>query len=388
MRKPKPVIRASSLDRLLGCNGSRRLLEKVEVVAEDVFGIPPGDEMTWRGNWGHYDSATRLVREHGAFGHPEKPILPPGWKPSIWDERTSDWFVTNVLLLTPDGHQIHVEKRITMEFDRFILSGQIDVFTIDQEYEDFTIDDNKTGPNPVSHAEENWQLCAYAVLLKHMFPTLKRGKIRILQKAVDDQITEADVYPIDGLAAFLEKQINEALDHEYLLNSGYKQCRLCEGIYQCEALHEEIKAMQILLTPEKLEALLEIPDLNELAEICARGRAIAGPIDKLLKRLKARLEGSKPVVLKDGTVVTITEENGKRTITHPNIGFLLAQDKLGEEAAWETLSMSIGALEDKLVASGMQRGSKKPEIETAQSWIKTNFSHLITRSKHKELSFK
>lgn len=384
----KPVIRCSSLDRLLGCNGSRLLLEKIDTDSVDVFGMPSGDAMTWRGNWVHFDSAFRLVMEHGAIGRPGKPDLPPGWAPTIWDERASEWFVSNVIVLTPEDHQLYVETRYTMEFPRFILTGQIDVHSVNQARTEFTIADDKTGPNRVDHAEENWQLCGYAVLLKNEVPTLERGKIRILQKAVDEPITEADVDQLDGLADYLEAEINKALDNALLLNTGYKQCRLCEGIYVCPALYEEIKAMQLLLTPEKLEQLHSVPDLNELAEICARGRAIAGPISKLLDRLKARLTGSTPVVLKDGTSVSVTTEFGKRVITHPKAGFLVAEDLVGEDAAWETLSMSLSALEDKLVESGMQRGSKKPEVETAQSVIKIRFAHLIERKTHKELSFK
>lgn len=387
----KPVIRCSGLDRLLHCHGSRTLEQRLKDFVDGLMDFSDGldgDAMTWRGNWCHWDSARRLVQDHGAIAVDglDAPVLPANWQPTPWDERTSQWYVDNVVELTPPDHAIYVERRFTIEFPRFVLTGQLDTYTVNPDVTEFTIDDDKTGPSEVDHAELNWQLTGYAVLLKKALPTLKKGKLRILQKEAENPITEVEVDQLDGLSDYLENAINAALDARLELQTGYKACRLCPCIEFCPALRKEIEAMKHLLTEEELAALVVTPDRRQLAEVAVRGRAIAGPIARLLKTLKERVELEGSVVLADGTSVRVIEENGRREVTAPKVAFAFVSQKFGDDdVAWKTMSMSLGTLEDELVEAGMQRKSVKPEKETAQSWIKKTLGHLIVQKKQKEL---
>ncbi len=385
MSSVKPVIRCSNLDRLLSCSGSRTMDARLDSLLD--LGGEGGDAMTWRGNWCHYESARRLVVEHGAIAPDglELPRNPRIYVPSEWDKRTVDWYVSNVLLLTPEDHAIFVERHITKGFPRFILSGHIDTDTISANGEEFTIDDDKTGPNEVDHAESNWQLSGYAVLLKHKVPTLKRGTVRIFQRDAEIPITEAPVDDLDMLTGFIERRINAALDAPYTLTTGYKQCRLCDPMIFCPTIRREIRFMQEILSAEEIEALKVTPDLKDLAEICAAGRAVAGPIERLMKILKERIQNEGPVVLADGTQVRIVEEDGRRSVSNTKIAFEFAKETLGEDKAWETLTISLKDLEDCLVETGLQRTSKT--ADSAQGWIKEKLSHLITRATVKKLKF-
>lgn len=367
----------------------------------DFTGGLDGDGMTWRGNWIHWETARRLVLNHGAIAPDglQEPSIPPGWQPEPWDERTASWYIDNVIALTPEDHAIFVEHRLTVEFAMFTLSGQLDCYSISPDGEEFTIDDDKTGVNEVDHAEQNWQLAGYAALLKSAYPKLKRGKIRILQREADDAITEAEVDDLGNLVRYMEQQINAALINRLQLNSSYKACRMCECPIFCPAIREEIKRMKILLTEEQVEHLHVTPDLKQLAEIAAEGRAIAGPIAKLLKTLKARVEREGAVVLEDGTLVKVVNEPGARTITKPKVALALVARKVREETkcpqedaedvAWQAMKMSPAAIEEQLVSEcEMQRKSVNPEVETAQKWIRQSLGHLIERSTVKELQFK
>lgn len=378
----KPIIRCSGLDRLLACPGSRTLESRLGSSA------PHGDAMTWRGNWCHGESAARLVRNHGASA-PDgiaAPDIPVDWKPQPWDERAVDWYVANVIASTPDDHAIFVEHRITVEFERFILTGQLDVYTVDPIGTEFTIDDQKSGVNEVDVAENNWQLAGYACLLKRHIPTLRHGTARILQRTATMPISEVEIDDLDRLLGYLERQINAALDARLTVETGYKQCRLCPCIEPCPALRAEIEAMKAILTDEITANAIVTYDTRQLAELAARGRAIAGPIDRLLETLKRRIaDEGHDIILADGTQVSLVEEPGRRQVTHPRVAFGFVKDKLGEDAAWETLSLSLTDLEDQLVASGMKRTSKKEG--SATSWVKDHLSHVIARPPIKKLKF-
>jgi hypothetical protein len=400
--KGKPVIRCSGLDRLLFCSGSRELENRLRAALAEIVDLSDGvegDEMTWRGNWCHWKSASILVRDHGAVAVDglEPPSLPAGWAPDKWDERSAEWFVNNAIAETPEDHAIFVEHRLTIEFPRFWLTGQIDSYSTNPDGTEFIICDQKSGPNEVDHAEENWQLMGYAVLLKRHLANAKRGTLKILQRAATIPITSAEVEDLDLLAPYLEEKINAALDAALALETGYKACRLCPCIEFCPALELEIIRLKLLLTKEQLDALKVTPDLRQLAEVAAQGRAVAGPITRLLAALKARVAAEGPVVLKDGTSVSIEEGLGDRSITNVKVAFAFVSEKLippgmpdevGEDAAWDTLRMSLGDVEDKLVNTGMQRTSKKPDVPNAERWIKDNLGHLITRPKQSTLKFK
>lgn len=378
----KPTVRCSGLDRLLSCFGSRRLEQHLAEHTVDL-GDASGDEMTWRGNWCHYAAAQRLVKEHGAVGNPEPPEVPRNWKPDRWVDNTVDWYVSNVVTLTPPDHAIVVERSLTAEFNSYILTGHPDVFTLNPDVTEFTIDDLKAGPFEVDEAAANWQLAGYAVLLKREYPTLQRGRLRIFQRAADEPITEVEVDDLENLAAYLDAKITEAIEHCLLLTTGHKQCRLCPAIFICKALKLEIKRMQALLTEEEVERLPVVPDIKELAAVALDARAILGPAEKLIKALRERIERTGPQQLPDGTILAVREENGRRKVTHPKAAFELVASRVGEDRAWETLDMSLTTVEDELVAAGLPRTSKK--TESAQGFVKEAMKHLYVQTKIKKL---
>lgn len=394
----KPTLRCSGLDRAITCPGSRTLEQRLAEDFIDFSGAVPGDEMTWRGNWCHYESARILVEQHGAIA-PDGlalPDLPPGWEPSPWDIRTARWYVNSVIAELPEDYALFVEQRFTSEFELFILSGQLDTFALSPDGEEFIIEDDKTGPNEVDHAEENWQLAGYAALLKRRFPKLKRGKLRIRQRMAEVQTTEVVVEELDLLVSYLESKINQALYDWRQLSTAYKACRLCPCIQFCPALRKEIEAMEHVLSDHELQKLTVIPSLKELAELAARGRAIAGPIKRLLDELKARVIAEGAVVLSDGTQVRVIDKEGTREITNPKRFWAIVEDELKkamspEEAAdalWNAAEISITEIEDLLVNElGMQRTSTIAGKPNAQKWVKDNLGYLITRKPQKQLKF-
>lgn len=385
----KPTIRCSGLDRRLNCPGSATLEQKLRDETLDLGGVGEGDAMTWRGNWCHYESAMRLHRDQGAViqGILPPPVLPAGWQPTPWDERLVEWYLANLLADTPEDHAFFVESYYEAEFERFKLTGHLDVHTMNPDCTAADIDDLKSGENMVDAAEENWQLLGYAILLKRRYPTLKHVRARIFQRSAEIPITEVLIDFDDGvdLQAFLERKINAALDNAYCLETGYKQCRLCPCVDFCPAIYLELEHMKMILSEEEVANLKVVPDLKVLAATAAAGRAVAGPIEHLLQTLKDRIELEGPTQLPDGTPVRIVEAPGRRNVTHVNAAFIVVASKIGEDAAWDTLSLSLTEVEDKLVDTGMKRTSKK--TESAKGWIDEHMNHLITRPTIKKLVF-
>lgn len=391
--KMKPLVRCSSLDRLLTCPGSATLERHLREQALDLGDESvDGDSMTWAGNWIHWWSAMRMVAEFGAIPPPgglEKPVTPRGWTPNKWHLAKADWFLNESMLRTAENHAIYVERHFTADFEGFTLSGHIDRFSISPDGTEFAIDDLKTGENEVDQADENWQLAGYTVLLKRAFPTLQRGTIRIFQRSASTPVSEAEVTDLDTIVQALEARINEALANHDLLQTGYKQCRLCPCVLTCPCLHLEIRDMKLKLTSELLAKIPAVLPLAEAAEVAAEARAIKTPIDTLISNLKERVTREGPVQLKDGTIVQIVEQAGTRTVTHPKAAFGMLATKLDEDVIWQdAISVSLTGAEDALVAAGMQRKSKKGDVETADRFINEGMSHLIRRSTRQILKFK
>lgn len=236
----KITIRSSELDRVLSCNGSLTL---VPLVAKRE-----GDE----GNEGsliHMKVGWRIVRELGGTTcspFTEGFAYTPG-------KHITDWIVNfcfnAVKEATPPDWTLECEMALAYEWDRFILSGHPDVVALNPDVTEFCIDDFKTGYIPVDIAELNWQLLAYAILLKRAYPTLRRGKLRIIQPRNNEddghpRISEATVEDLDVATAGLEARINAALDNAMEVNSGMSQCRWCPAILICPSTAMELQFLE------------------------------------------------------------------------------------------------------------------------------------------------
>lgn len=384
----KPIVRCSSLDRLLSCPGSLTLEAITNSLVTIFDNEVDGNAMTWRGNWCHHRSAKRLVDEFGAFA-PEglpPPILPEKWQPRPWDFRTVEWYISNLTETIPNDHVIFVEQEFKREFPRFILTGHIDEYDINAEKTLFSINDLKTGVADVDIADENWQLAGYATLLQAKYPTLKRGVARIWQRTTTASMSEAEIKDLNAVAALIESKVNEALDNLYLLQTG-KQCTNCAAIKSCPCLSAEIDFMKLTLTPEQLAEINANPDITVLGELAARARSIQGPIKRIIDDFKEQLEasGQDKLDLANGVTAELVPTFGDREITNLEVAMAFAVDKIGPAATMRTLSMSLSKLEDELVDTGMKRTSKK--TESASGWIKDTLGHLITRKPTKTLKF-
>jgi hypothetical protein len=301
----KPTIRSSSLDRGLSCHGSPGLEQLVDARRGDE-----GDE----GKLLHGKVARRLVKELGA-------TCEAGIPPATPKAPATDWIVAfcfnAVKEGTPPDWSMEVEMGLAYEWDRFILSGHPDVVAISPDATEFLVDDFKTGYVPVDIAEMNWQLLAYAVLLRRAYPTLLRGRLRIIQPRNNEddgfpRISETVVDNLEAAEATLVKHINAMLDDQMSLDTGWKQCRFCPvgAALQCPAQKKLKDSMKHTLTIAEISAITRTPDDAKLGDWVMDMRSLSGPTDAAEKLLKKRIKENGAVDAGNGTHITIKTQGG------------------------------------------------------------------------------
>lgn len=323
----KPIIRSSSLDRVLSCPGSLTLVPMVAHRKGDE-----GDEGTDL----HAKTAFRLVRDLRATG-PES-LIGYTYKPGGIADWISDFCYNAVKENTPSDWSLECEAELSQEFDRFTLTGHPDVVALNPDVTEFKIDDFKTGYAPVDIAEMNWQLLAYAVLLKAAYPTLLRGKVRIIQPRNDEdegfpRISEATIDDIGAATAGLEARINAAIDNAMTVNSGQSQCRWCPVGCQCPALQLDQQIMKLQLTPEALAAIKSEPNDALLGDWVITARTLARPTEDATAMLHERLDKVPALVAGCGTQITRKIQRGSWSWPDPLKTYQAVKALLPSEAS-------------------------------------------------------
>lgn len=316
----KPVIRCSNLDQLFECPGSFTLQQLVN---------PRDGEEAHEGTYLHWSIAARLVGELGAT--PPEGGLPPPSVPKDYKVNTrSDWIVDFCYDLVrrdvPTDWAMEVECPLAYEFDRFILSGHQDLFAINADATESVGMDWKTGYRAVDSADSNNQALGYIVLQKRAYPTLRKAAFSIAQPRAneDDGEQRVSTVVVEGDAlndavAYLERRVNEALDHLDEISTGQRQCRWCSAARPgaCPGWQAEFDDMKMKLTPQGLAEIKRDPTNVQLADVAVSASIIEQGIKDAKEELKQRLEGGKSVVTSGGVSITVIEQPGFYTTTNP-----------------------------------------------------------------------
>lgn len=311
----KPVIRCSSLPRLLSCHGSKTV---GEIVAPRK-GLD-GDEGTYL----HWLIASRLIKEYGAIdpegGLPD-PVLSPTFKTpkqSLW---IVDWALREVRDTIPATWGLMVELELLHEFDRFLLLSHQDVRALSPGGIRTRGKDWKTGYEGVVPAEENDQVLGYEVSTKLSWSSIQHSDFDLCQPRLSEDgdfprisTSTLDGAQLDDCVASLEKRVNAALDDPYSLVSG-DHCKWCVCL-QCPCLQAELDFMETQLTPELLATLKHTPDDALLGKLYLAARTLNKPLEDLDDLVNERLDRG-PMTLEDGRPLTIETQNAGIKVTDP-----------------------------------------------------------------------
>lgn len=356
----KPTFRCSQLPQLLNCPGSQTLIPLVD--ARD------GDE-GYEGDMIHWTVAHRLITEQGATA-PEGGLASPGVPPGYRIPRMSEWMVDWALRVVADHidptHALQVEGEFFAEFDRFNLSGHIDVNSINGAGTIFVGGDWKTGYKPVAPAELNDQFLGYLALAKRAWPTIERAKFFGAQPRNSEEdgfqrvsLVELDFNGLEACVSWLETRINAAIDDRMTVDSGPVQCAWCPVGVQCPAIQKEIELMKVALTPESLAAIKGSADDALLGDIIISARSFAKAVEDAEALLKERIKAQGLVTAGGGTRITLKERPGQYTIINPVGAWEAVKSVVLESRLAHVVKYQKDRLIDEIAdAAGVPKGGK------------------------------
>ena len=373
MPPSKPIIRCSGLSNTLRCPGAPHLTRRVKDVDYDA---------TLGGLWCH-EEASKILLAAGAITYAEPEQRIDGFEPDKFIRWIPRYFAEEVLDALDGGWAILCEGGFSQEFDRFILSGHIDVLALWVEGPGeppikAKFWDLKSGRVPVPPAPINEQVEGYFSQVYDAYPSLLEIEGNITQPLNNEDagfdrtttrfLTWKD---LNKLTKEVEQKINESLDSPYLLRTGWRQCQYCNASLICPALRKD---MELELTEEMLAEIKGEPSINRLAEIKLLDKKYATTLEKAGKMLKARLTPGEPIEI-GGVKFSVTVRNGRKTITN---NFEATQQLLDlpDDVFYELFTFKIRAIEDALAKHlDIPRSSKK--VHDSKKEFESRIGHLI-----------
>jgi hypothetical protein len=364
----KPRIRCSNLPQLLNCHGSRTL--------QAIVAPRDGDE-GFEGVRVHFDVAARLISElratAGSDYNPDLPDVPKDYVLPKMSEWMVDWGVRQVKEFVPPDFALEVEGYFEIEFERFILTGHMDVNAINAEGTKFIGMDWKTGYKAVIPAELNDQVLGYLVLAKKSWPTIELGKFIVGQprNSEEDGFQRISIVELDGDAlqacvVDLERRVNAALDDPMTVDSGMLQCTWCAAAGpQCPAwmLHHDF--MKAQLTPEILASIKAVPDDARLADLVIASKTLAKGMEDAKDMLIERIKSQQAVIASDGTRITTKTTGGTYEITNPEGCWAAVQSVVPADRIPKVVKYSKENLIDEIAtAQNIPKGGNKPATAT------------------------
>lgn len=339
----KPVLRCSSLDRVLRCPGSTTLVALVDPRQGDE-----GDA----GTAIHAGVARQLVADCGATGDTGSDKAKPVAKHDDWIVR----FCKNeVAENCPRPWSLEVEAGLSYEFGRFVLSGHIDALGISEDTTEAIGWDYKTGYDPVDIAEQNYQALGYMVLLKRAYPELRKVTFYIVQPRSNEEeghprissvVLEGEI--VQRAVDSLEAQINAALDRPMELESGRIACKWCPAMLQCPALISERDFMKITLTEEAVAAIKAKPNDTTLADWVVAAKTLDRPVGDAKDLAKERIAAAGQIVATDGTAITQKVSKGSWSVVRPWELWETLKGLLSEQGRAKVYKPSVTAIKDAL----------------------------------------
>lgn len=398
-----PMIRCSSLDRVLSCPGSLTVNRIVKPRQGDE-GMQ-GTALHWAAHW-------RIQREIGAGG--DIGPRPLGDYPR--DQWIPDYYVRHVMENTPAPYSLecevalayefagHSERRITVvdwtdgkpvirtaHYAGFILSGHIDCLALSPDATHAIGWDLKTGYDPVDCADSNWQILGYCVLLKRAYPALHSVTFYIVQPRNDEdegdeRVSCVTITNLDTAVATLADKIADAISRPLELNTTIKGCKFCVGC-SCPAIRAEQEKMKQTMTEEALAALKAEPDDITLAEFAIGAKLLTKPIEDAKALLNDRLDKIGQLVAADGTVITRSVQKGSWTVNDPQAFFRAMREVLpADEHLARVTKPSMTALKDEIAVVLKVPKTSKNGVSAASVFDST-FAPLATQGVRQLIKF-
>jgi hypothetical protein len=400
-------FRASSLDRILSCNGS--------ITVAPLFPSTESDDAT-EGSVLHHLIAARAVSELGAT-EPEDglqaPKVAPGWSLPAFSAWIVDWGIRLLQDEIPQDWALMVEEEFAYSYKHatafarpegdplieahafFLLTGHIDILAISPDGKHAKALDWKTGQIGADPAESNWQASGYLALLKRAYPDLESAEFIMAQPRIDEEATgiprvsrvSLDGEQLNKLNAYLATEIGKAMANSMQTDSSVKACKYCPVAmnrpWLCPSLAAEQFFMKAQLTEHAIEAMKTAPDDRQLVSWVASGRTLAAPQEAAEELLHTRLD---QVGYVDGESIRVTRKvtKGSYEVLEPEKFMEAAQAELPAPAVARSVNWSMTRLKDEIAtAKNIPKTSKKGA--SADGVFEDKFRPLVKQGERRML---
>jgi len=366
----KPVIRVSSIDKLLRCHGSIPLTAN----KQSKSGKEAND-----GNWFHWQTGATLIESYGATAGSDfrEPTFPKDYEPPIKDSWVIDSCVNNGIYSMPKTWSMIVEDEFEIEYPNFILRGHIDLVGICPDIHAAVVKDWKTGSVLTDPAECNYQIMGYGILVWRTWPSINWMKLGIFQPRAyigeeTDRDSEEYIVGQDQFKeaeAFLVAQIDNALANYLELSTGEKQCRWCEAFFNCPAIKKEAERMELLLSENDLLRASKDCSNDDLAALLHSVKLFKPRFDDITNEVKERIDAGEKLVA-DGQQYSVQKKAHGYKVVDERVFLDSIRGIVGQEAMDSELKIPMGTAQ-RLIASTqkIQKCSKVEGKVTAETMI-------------------
>ena len=252
--------------------------------------------------------------------------------------------------------QTIVEERFWYEED---FSGAID--RIDIFGDIAVVTDFKTGRTAQSKASENYQLRAYAVLVKKAYPELKKILVAIIQPLASGKtIAEYNEEELAAAQKEIVGIIHASQKHDAPRTPSPDACKWCRAKAICpevRATHNEIQIISgAIVNRLTNEELVSIDDKAEIVEDF---------IEEIRKEIKSRLMSGQQIAGRKLGKGRIT-----RNVSDTAAAISALSNILPSDAVMASAKLSITSLEKAVAkAKGVSGKDAKATLDDALGWL-------------------
>lgn len=377
-----PLIRSSSLDRVLSCPGSLTLSELMD---------PRQGDEGHEGTFLHWAIADRAIRELGATppdGGLPPPEVPKGYKLPTFSLWIVDWAIRHIRETIPADWSLMVEVEMEHEFARWKNKGHADIVAISPCLTKAKGIDWKTGRTPVDPADNNEQVGSYSGLIHLEWPSVTECDFQIAQPRVNEEdgiqrVSTATITDLPALVASMDERVGVALDRSMCLKTG-KQCTYCIGC-SCPAIQAEQQYMELTMTPELLAQIKRTPDDAKLADFVIIGRRLEKPLKDATEMLHERLDKSPAIVAGSGETVTRKLIKGDYSVPDPLAFMQAVRVILPDDASIaQTFTPSMTKIKDR-IAEVMNIPKTGKASVTSETVYDAHLRPLVTQGERRLL---
>jgi len=245
-----------------------------------------------------------------------------------------------------------------------LFSGAIDRIDFFGE-ETAVVTDYKTGRVAQSGAAENYQLRAYAVLVKKAFPKLKTVFVAIIQPlAAGKTIAEYNEAELSQAEEEIVGIVNASQKHDAPRTPSTDACKWCRAKDICPDRHENAKARTKELTVIS-GAMVKVLSNAELVSIDDNAGVVEDFISEVRTELKNRLLAGAEIAGR-----SLTKGRTSRNVPDAASAYNALSGVLKSDEFLACTKVSVTALEKAVAkAKGIKAKDAKQSLDDALGWL-------------------